>query len=154
LGFLAKRPPLKWCRDLTFLDSNPANSNHHKSSHNQFIEKTKNTLKNLLGVVSVKSNHSLHEKQQSGKKIEDDNKSKQAVGSQKKNKKKFPKTSYNKSIIKQHQSNKSQASENKSLSITAQQQPDEVLTALASFPGSGNTWLRYLIQQSTGNYLT
>ncbi|XP_037939203.1 WSCD family member CG9164 [Teleopsis dalmanni] len=24
------------------------------------------------------------------------------------------------------------------------------LTALASFPGSGNTWLRYLIQQSTG----
>lgn len=25
------------------------------------------------------------------------------------------------------------------------------LTALASFPGSGNTWLRYLLQQSTGN---
>lgn len=24
------------------------------------------------------------------------------------------------------------------------------LTALASFPGSGNTWLRYLLQQSTG----
>lgn len=27
------------------------------------------------------------------------------------------------------------------------------LTALASFPGSGNTWLRYLLQQSTGLYL-
>lgn len=25
------------------------------------------------------------------------------------------------------------------------------LTALASFPGSGNTWLRYLLQQATGN---
>ena len=24
------------------------------------------------------------------------------------------------------------------------------LVALASFPGSGNTWLRYLLQQSTG----
>lgn len=24
------------------------------------------------------------------------------------------------------------------------------LTALASFPGSGNTWLRYLLQQATG----
>ncbi|XP_031639557.1 uncharacterized protein LOC116351575, partial [Contarinia nasturtii] len=26
------------------------------------------------------------------------------------------------------------------------------LTALASFPGSGNTWLRYLLQQATGIY--
>jgi hypothetical protein len=25
------------------------------------------------------------------------------------------------------------------------------VTALASFPGSGNTWLRYLLQQVTGN---
>jgi len=25
-----------------------------------------------------------------------------------------------------------------------------MLTALASFPGSGNTWLRYLLQQATG----
>lgn len=25
-----------------------------------------------------------------------------------------------------------------------------LLTALASFPGSGNTWLRYLLQQATG----
>lgn len=28
-----------------------------------------------------------------------------------------------------------------------------LLIALASFPGSGNTWLRYLLQQSTGSYL-
>lgn len=28
---------------------------------------------------------------------------------------------------------------------------EERLTALASFPGSGNTWLRYLLQQATGN---
>ncbi|XP_030382414.1 WSCD family member CG9164 [Scaptodrosophila lebanonensis] len=28
--------------------------------------------------------------------------------------------------------------------------PMPMLTALASFPGSGNTWLRYLLQQSTG----
>ena len=26
------------------------------------------------------------------------------------------------------------------------------LTALASYPGSGNTWLRHLIQQGTGKY--
>lgn len=26
------------------------------------------------------------------------------------------------------------------------------LVALASFPGSGNTWLRYLLQQATGLY--
>lgn len=26
------------------------------------------------------------------------------------------------------------------------------LIALASFPGSGNTWLRYLLQQATGEY--
>lgn len=29
-------------------------------------------------------------------------------------------------------------------------QSTDGLIALASFPGSGNTWLRYLIQQSTG----
>ena len=28
------------------------------------------------------------------------------------------------------------------------------LTALASFPGSGNTWLRHLVQQSTGKTRT
>ena len=28
--------------------------------------------------------------------------------------------------------------------------PPGPLTALASYPGSGNTWLRYLIQQATG----
>lgn len=28
--------------------------------------------------------------------------------------------------------------------------PAGPVTALASFPGSGNTWLRHLIQQSTG----
>lgn len=28
-----------------------------------------------------------------------------------------------------------------------------MLIALASFPGSGNTWLRYLLQQATGSYL-
>ncbi|TDG39301.1 hypothetical protein AWZ03_014277 [Drosophila navojoa] len=28
--------------------------------------------------------------------------------------------------------------------------PSPMLTALASFPGSGNTWLRYLLQQATG----
>lgn len=26
-------------------------------------------------------------------------------------------------------------------------------TALASFPGSGNTWLRYLLQQATGTHI-
>ena len=26
-------------------------------------------------------------------------------------------------------------------------------TALSSFPGSGNTWVRYLLEQLTGNYL-
>ena len=28
--------------------------------------------------------------------------------------------------------------------------PPGPLTALASFPGSGNTWIRYLLQQATG----
>ncbi len=28
--------------------------------------------------------------------------------------------------------------------------PPGPLTALASFPGSGNTWLRYLLQQASG----
>ena len=28
--------------------------------------------------------------------------------------------------------------------------PHEDVVALASFPGSGNTWLRYLLQQATG----
>ncbi|KAH8419860.1 hypothetical protein KR009_003291 [Drosophila setifemur] len=34
--------------------------------------------------------------------------------------------------------------------ISAALQSLPALTALASFPGSGNTWLRYLLQQSTG----
>lgn len=29
-------------------------------------------------------------------------------------------------------------------------QPPKNVIALASFPGSGNTWLRYLLQQATG----
>ena len=32
--------------------------------------------------------------------------------------------------------------------------PAGPVTALASFPGSGNTWMRHLLQQSTGKYLT
>ncbi|GJQ80682.1 hypothetical protein Trydic_g9265 [Trypoxylus dichotomus] len=31
-------------------------------------------------------------------------------------------------------------------------EPPQVPVALASFPGSGNTWLRYLLQQATGIY--
>ena len=31
-------------------------------------------------------------------------------------------------------------------------QPSGPPVALASFPGSGNTWLRYLLQQATGEY--
>jgi len=34
--------------------------------------------------------------------------------------------------------------------VSAALQSLPALTALASFPGSGNTWLRYLLQQSTG----
>lgn len=30
--------------------------------------------------------------------------------------------------------------------------PSNTVTALVSYPGSGNTWLRYLIQQATGVY--
>lgn len=30
--------------------------------------------------------------------------------------------------------------------------PPRAIVALASFPGSGNTWLRYLLQQATGIY--
>uniref|UniRef100_T1IQ75 Sulfotransferase domain-containing protein n=1 Tax=Strigamia maritima TaxID=126957 RepID=T1IQ75_STRMM len=32
------------------------------------------------------------------------------------------------------------------------QRPPGPVTALASFPGSGNTWIRYLLQQATGVY--
>ena len=28
--------------------------------------------------------------------------------------------------------------------------PGQHLTALASFPGSGNTWVRYILQEATG----
>ncbi|XP_034123459.1 WSCD family member GA21586 isoform X4 [Drosophila guanche] len=34
--------------------------------------------------------------------------------------------------------------------VSASLQASPMLTALASFPGSGNTWLRYLLQQATG----
>ncbi|XP_022246035.1 WSCD family member GA21586-like [Limulus polyphemus] len=37
--------------------------------------------------------------------------------------------------------------------ISKLRDPPGPVTALASFPGSGNTWIRYLVQQSTG-YLT
>lgn len=36
--------------------------------------------------------------------------------------------------------------------VKATEVPETGLTALASFPGSGNTWLRYLLQQATGIY--
>lgn len=39
-----------------------------------------------------------------------------------------------------HQSNAEQSNQSKNL------------IALASFPGSGNTWLRYLLQQATGKH--
>lgn len=43
--------------------------------------------------------------------------------------------------------------ENNERPVTAKNHNEDVrgLTALVSFPGSGNTWLRYLLQQSTGN---
>lgn len=34
--------------------------------------------------------------------------------------------------------------------FTDTQRSEPLIPALASFPGSGNTWLRYMLQQSTG----
>lgn len=54
--------------------------------------------------------------------------------------------------------------EKRLVNVHAEIDPDNILTderrnrrrdviALASFPGSGNTWLRYLLQQATGDIL-
>lgn len=41
---------------------------------------------------------------------------------------------------------------NMELSSSSLARENHGLTALASFPGSGNTWLRYLLQQATGQF--
>ena len=41
-------------------------------------------------------------------------------------------------------------SDNNEFTENASAHSEKLITALASFPGSGNTWLRYLLQQATG----
>lgn len=42
---------------------------------------------------------------------------------------------------------------NSTTNTTSKKDDPGMLIALASFPGSGNTWLRYLLQQATGLYI-
>lgn len=121
IGLLGKHQPLQWCRELKYLNKNP------KNKTNIF---TKKLLQTFPGHFVKKSKiNSINDRNELDAKFNKNN--------EKKNnddiKIKFEPISYDIKLRKDFNDF-----------------PNRRLTALASFPGSGNTWLRYLLQQSTG----
>lgn len=121
IGLLGKHQPLQWCRELQYL---------HKRSENKTKVYTNQLLQTFPGYFVKKSNiNTINDRNELGNNFHKKNKIKnndeikleyEPIGYDNQFRKKF-----------NHISNRH-------------------LTALASFPGSGNTWLRYLLQQSTG----
>lgn len=124
---------LKWCRPLTFVNGVPMRNQTIASPVKPF-ETFPGHLLRLNTAVAT-------------------NRTKQVPGGNQIN----YDTSYSRTRRKlEAELNKNRSKENNGPPHTTDKKHSEEvrgLTALVSFPGSGNTWLRYLLQQSTGEWV-
>lgn len=129
-GILNRRPPLHWCSELRFL------------SENQNFSASKSFSRPVTTTKSIKTLNFF-------KKYERLLRKKDAPVPQ----------SYDDRYVSSHSERNDDKIEIKYEPIWPNKNGKKIvsptdephgLIALASFPGSGNTWLRYLLQQSTG----
>lgn len=122
IGLLGKHQPLQWCRELQYLHKRPTNKT--KIYTNQLLQTFPGHFVKRSNINAINNRNELD---------------------------KF----YKNNKIKSHNEIKFEyepISYDNKLRNNFDDISSHHLTALASFPGSGNTWLRYLLQQSTGWY--
>lgn len=161
LGLLGKKPPLQWCTDLRYMDSPPPPPKAYKllqTFPGHFVKKFHQSyIATGSGGASSSSSGShnsklndVHKRATSMDSIPPQSSSSSLSSTSPQ----WPNSNSNKFTSKLADSvdRVAAASDDRHLPQRASSSGSKgrELTALVSFPGSGNTWLRYLLQQSTG----
>ncbi|XP_055639655.1 WSCD family member AAEL009094 [Toxorhynchites rutilus septentrionalis] len=150
LGLLGKKPPLQWCSELRYMDSprpDPKPIKLLQTFPGHFVKKVQTRNFKLDESRIVHEQQQQQQQQQRHNDVSRNNK-RTATGAEHSSFSSQWPNSNNKFNSKIAVSDMV-ASDKHS---PAQKSSNRELTALVSFPGSGNTWLRYLLQQSTGIY--
>ncbi|XP_058822804.1 WSCD family member AAEL009094 [Topomyia yanbarensis] len=152
LGLLGKKPPLQWCSELRYMDSPPPVPKVYKlleTFPGHFVKKFQpygsNSIPDSTGDIHDQKRHNdvsrdKHKRSASSSSAAAAEFYAASSSSQ------WPNSNNNKFSNKLADSDRI-ANDRQ---LPAQKSSSRKLTALVSFPGSGNTWLRYLLQQATG----
>lgn len=120
-----RRTQILWCKELKFLDGTP---NLPAEAQKEFIVRKPYFKHNSKKAFKFNNNINQNQHQHPNNNHHNSQLSKPATTS--------------------HSDFKNSTSNN----TTSKKDDPGALIALASFPGSGNTWLRYLLQQATGMF--
>ena len=171
VSLVGKRQPLQWCQSLRFADADPSKdpitttTKHPRVLMETFAGHYVKTPKKYLHHKNIGSSYDNAASVDNKPKINFDDKyvdPKSAASADKKStygndefkityEKIWPKHKRNQNDVKKiNEHNNNNNNKNNKLSTTVPKN----LIALASFPGSGNTWLRYLLQQATGKCIS
>lgn len=118
---------LKWCRPLTFVGNVAMTNQSVESTMKRPLQRTRANIKTLDGGIANQTRGGNESSRGAGV---------NALPSDQRTRRKIER--------KLIRAKPNKMTENKEVEIV------RGLSALVSFPGSGNTWLRYLLQQSTG----
>lgn len=142
---MAKRQPLQWCQSLRYLNPNDKNDHvaiallrYRRRRRRRGGHKTQQRFTNNMAILSGGG----------------------GAGSTRFDDKFVEPTSYGGGGLNDNEFKvnyeklwpKNTPNQNKFKMAALEEDWPRNLIALASFPGSGNTWLRYLLQQATGIY--
>ncbi|XP_053691158.1 WSCD family member AAEL009094 [Sabethes cyaneus] len=154
LGLLGKKLPLQWCTELRYMDSPPPAPKAYQllETFPGHIVKKVHTYSLNNQIPDVPENdHDQRQQQRHNDVYRDKHKrtassaavdlSSSSLSSQ------WPNRNNNNKFTNKLADNDRITSDRV---LPAQKSSNRKLTALVSFPGSGNTWLRYLLQQATG----
>lgn len=149
LGLLGKKPPLQWCTELRYMDSPPPSPKAYKllqTFPGHFVKK-------FQQIHSFRKDEPFQNPQQQQQQPQRHN----DVSSKRAPKRSATVADFHSSSSQWPNSNSNKFDTNKIATSDRivndghqKSSNGRELTALVSFPGSGNTWLRYLLQQSTG----
>ncbi|XP_058445632.1 WSCD family member AAEL009094 [Malaya genurostris] len=151
LGLLGKKPPLQWCSELRYMDSPPPAPKVYRlleTFPGHFVKKHQPGSSNSL----PDSTEGIHNQKRHNDVNLDKHKrfasslSSAAETSSASYSSQWPNSNNNKFNNKLADSGRIVNDRQ----LPAPKSSTRKLTALVSFPGSGNTWLRYLLQQATG----
>ncbi|XP_065072422.1 WSCD family member AGAP003962 [Ochlerotatus camptorhynchus] len=135
IGLLGKKPPLQWCTELRYMDSPPPPPKVYK------------LLQTFPGHFVKQFQQIQHDQPQRHNDVIDHSSKRSATAADFHSSSQWPNSNSNK-----FNTNKIATSDRIVNDGHQKSSNKRELTALVSFPGSGNTWLRYLLQQSTGMF--